>query len=182
MKLHLGCWHRDFPGFINVDLCDLPHIHYKSYIHELPFIEDASVDYVYCSHALEYYDLESAKLALKEWLRVLKPGGMLRLAVPNFEALLEVYQKTRDIKRILGPMFGRMQVSGVGEDKFIYHKIVYDFKLLSEVLTESGFVDIKLYDWRTTEHSNFDDHSQAYFPHMDKEHGLLISLNVECKK
>jgi hypothetical protein len=38
------------------------------------------------------------------------------------------------------------------------------------------------YDWRKTEHSKFDDHSQAYIPHMDKDHGTLISLNVECTK
>ena len=36
--------------------------------------------------------------------------------------------------------------------------------------------------WRETEHSQFDDHSQAYVPHMDKENGVLISLNVECNK
>ena len=38
------------------------------------------------------------------------------------------------------------------------------------------------YDWRETEHSEFDDHSQAYIPHMDKDNGTLISLNVECIK
>ena len=45
-----------------------------------------------------------------------------------------------------------------------------------------GFKDIKRYDWRETEHAEFDDHSQAYLPHMDKENGTLISLNVECTK
>ena len=42
--------------------------------------------------------------------------------------------------------------------------------------------DYKWYDWEQTEHSKFDDHSQAYIPHMDKENGTLISLNVECIK
>ena len=42
--------------------------------------------------------------------------------------------------------------------------------------------EIKKYNWRKTEHSMFDDHSQAYLPHMDKENGILISLNVECVK
>jgi len=26
MKIHLGCWHRNIPGFVNVDLCDMDHI------------------------------------------------------------------------------------------------------------------------------------------------------------
>ena len=87
-KLHLGCWHRDFPGFINVDLCDMPHINFKSNINKLPFIENSEIDLIYCSHAFEYFDQVEATEVLKaEWKRVLKANGILRLAVPNFEAL-----------------------------------------------------------------------------------------------
>ena len=42
--------------------------------------------------------------------------------------------------------------------------------------------NISKYNWRETSHSMFDDHSQAYFPHMDKEHGIHVSLNLECNK
>ena len=42
--------------------------------------------------------------------------------------------------------------------------------------------NIDKYDWSKTEHSKFDDHSQAFLPHMDKQNGTLISLNVECVK
>ena len=49
-------------------------------------------------------------------------------------------------------------------------------------MESSGFEDTKKYDWRETEHSMFDDHSQAYIPHMDKENGTLISLNLESTK
>jgi len=42
--------------------------------------------------------------------------------------------------------------------------------------------NIKRYNWKDTEHSKIDDHSQAYLPHMDKDNGTLISLNVECIK
>ena len=38
------------------------------------------------------------------------------------------------------------------------------------------------WDWRKTDHSNIDDYSQAYLPHMNKENGLLVSLNIEAKK
>ena len=54
---------------------------------------------------------------------------------------------------------------------------------LIEVFDEScDFKNVKLWDWREVEHSNFDDYSQAYIPHMDKENGTLISLNIECTK
>ena len=75
IKLHLGCGKRDIPGFVNVDLADYPHIHYKSNVDSLPFIPDSSVELIYCSHVLEYFDLVSVKNVLQEWLRVLKPGG-----------------------------------------------------------------------------------------------------------
>jgi predicted SAM-dependent methyltransferase len=182
MKLHLGCWHRNFPGFVNVDLCDMPHIHFNSSIDKLPFIENESVDYIYCSHAFEYFDLEKAQDVLFEWKRVLKPGGILRIAVPDFDKLLIVYQKTQDIKRVLGPLFGRMMIKDKNNEVCLFHKTVYNYQLIVEILSTQGFVEINRYDWRETEHSMFDDHSQAYFPHLDKENGLLISLNVEAKK
>ena len=63
----------------------------------------------------------------------------------------------------------------------IYHRQVFNFNRLKDILEESGF-KVTRYDWRDTEHAIYDDHSQAYFPHMDKEKGILVSLNVECEK
>jgi len=42
--------------------------------------------------------------------------------------------------------------------------------------------NVQTWNWRETSHSEFDDHSQAYIPHMDKDNGKLISLNVEAIK
>ena len=68
------------------------------------------------------------------------------------------------------------------DDKVIYHKTTYDFHSLKMLLEKLGMKNIKRYDWRDVDHSIFDDHSQAYIPHMDKDNGTLISLNVECMK
>ena len=67
----------------------------------------------------------------------------------------------------------------------IYHKTTYDFAELASKFIRVApldFCNINFYDWRETEHAQFDDHSQAYIPHMDKENGVLVSLNVECLK
>ena len=53
---------------------------------------------------------------------------------------------------------------------------------LSADLKEVGFSETRLWDWRTTEHAHMDDYSQAYIPHMDKENGTLVSLNIEAVK
>jgi hypothetical protein len=53
---------------------------------------------------------------------------------------------------------------------------------LEHDLKTIGFDKIYKYDWRNTEHSDIDDFSQCYLPHMDKENGKLMSLNVEAIK
>ena len=184
MKIHLGAWKRKIPGFINVDLCDFEHIHYKNRIDKLPFFNNNVADLIYCSHSLEYFDYEEAKAALIEWKRVLKKGGILRIAVPDFEKLIEIYKITGDLNKIIGPLYGKMKINTSGKDKLniLYHKMVYDQKLITELLNLCGYSNIKKYDWKKTIHKDYDDHSQAYFPHLDKKNGILISLNLEAQK
>jgi predicted SAM-dependent methyltransferase len=178
MKLHLGCGWRNFgPDWIHIDGGDYEHLEYND-ITKLSF-EDNSVDLIYSSHVLEYFDREEVIFVLNEWKRVLKQDGILRIAVPDFQSICNLYVNNQlPIDRILGPLYGKMKMS----DSTIYHKTVYDFKSLSKICYELGFKDFKRYDWRDTEHYMFDDHSQAYIPHMDKDKGTLISLNVEMKK
>lgn len=178
MKLHLGCGWRNFgQDWIHIDGGDYEHLDYKD-ITKLPF-DDNSVDLIYSSHVLEYFDREEVLTVLSEWKRVLKKGGILRIAVPDFESMCSLYMsKEITLDRILGPMYGKMKMA----DSTIYHRTVYDFESLKNISSQLKFTEFSKYDWRNTEHSKFDDHSQAYIPHMDKENGTLISLNVEMKK
>jgi len=180
VQLHLGCGKRYIPGFIHIDLADFPHIDYKTDVSDLSMFEDNSVEKIYACHVLEYFDRIQVKDVLKEWHRVLKPKGILRVAVPDFEALVKVYQQYGDLSLIIGPLYGRWEIEDT--QKVIYHCTVYDFESLKNVLESAGFANIHRYDWRKTIHKDYDDYSQAYIPHMDKEHGLLISLNLEGEK
>ena len=103
----------------------------------------------------------------------------MRLAVPNFPVLAQLYLDNKiKLENILGPLYGRMPM----DNTTIYHKTTYDFRSLANLLASLDFCNIQYYDWRSTEHAEFDDHSQAYIPHMDKQSGVLVSLNVECLK
>jgi predicted SAM-dependent methyltransferase len=178
MKLHIGCGKRNFgPKWTHIDQAHFPHIDF--YDLTSLNIDDSSIDLIYSSHTIEYFDRDEIIPILKEWSRVLKPSGILRLAVPDFEAMTKLYcNNSITLEQILGPLYGKMESNG----KIIYHKTVYDFCSLKSLLISVGFHDIYKYDWRMTDHSQFDDCSQAYLPHMNKETGVLISLNVECIK
>ena len=178
MKLNLGCGPRDFGSdWIHIDGGNYPHLHSHNII-ELPFDND-SVDLIYASHVIEYFNRDDVTVVLKEWVRCLKPKGVLRLAVPNFELYDKLYgEKKISLDDSLGPLFGKMEM----EKKTIYHKTTYDYFSLKKILQEVGMRNISKYNWRQTSHSMFDDHSQAYFPHMDKDNGTLMSLNMECIK
>lgn len=180
LKLHLGCGKRCLPGFVHVDLGDYSHIDYRHSVDRLEMFPDDAAQLIYASHVLEYFDRLEARQVLQEWNRILCPGGTLRLAVPDFGALVEVYLERGKLDLILGPLYGRAKIQGT--DIIIYHRTVYDFASLKESLEEAGFREIQRYDWRQTIHRDVDDHSQAYIPHMEKDHGKLISLNVECTK
>ena len=126
-------------------------------------------------------DREEVVPLLTRWKEVLKPNGTMRLAVPDFKSMALLYTDYNfayKIEDFLGPLYGKMKMG----DKTIYHKTAYDFDSLKNTLESIGMGDVETYDWRETKHGKFDDHSQSYLPHMDKENGKLMSLNVQCKK
>ncbi len=179
IKINMGCGWRDFgPDWQHIDGGNYNHLDSHS-ITELPY-KNNTVDLIYASHVLEYFDREEVNTVLKEWHRVLKPEGILRLAVPDFDAMVRLYlNKNMPLEDFLGPLYGKMEMA----NENIYHKTTYDFKSLHSKLKSIGFKEMKRYNWRDYPvHVKNDDHSQAYKPNMDKENGTLISLNVEVKK
>lgn len=176
IKLHLGCGKRFIPGFIHIDFGDFSHIDYNRDVSDLSIYDDNSVDLIYASHVLEHFKRFEVDKVLAEWYRVLKEGGILRIAVPDFESIITIYKKYQDMELIMGMLYG-------GQDyENNFHHIAFDFKYLSFKLKETGFKEIYRYDWRETIHRDYDDFSQSYIPHMDKENGILASLNVEAIK
>jgi len=184
MKLHLGCGRINIPGYINVDLSDLPHIHHISDISDLSFIEDQSVDLIYVSATFQYFDRKEGEGCLREWYRVLRDGGCLQISTVDFDKLLEVYAKSGKLESIIGPLYGRMGVYDSGGNclSYIYHKSVYNKPDFIKMLEKVGFKNIQEYDYRDTIHAKYDDQSQSFYPHMDKENGIHIMQNFKSFK
>lgn len=176
MKLHLGCGKVNIPGFVHVDVISMEHIDYVCSADDLHMIRDNSVELIYASHILEHFKRHQVKRVLYEWHRVLEEGGTLRISVPDFEKIVQVYQKNKNIEELIGLLMGGQTYD------YNFHHISFDYVYLKQLLEDIGFKNIERYDWKQTIHKDYDDYSQSYLPHMDKEHGLLMSLNVECTK
>ena len=179
IKLNIGCGWRNFgEDWVHIDGGDYDHLDYTD-ITKLEF-KDNTIDLIYASHVIEYFDREEVIPLLQEWFRVLKPGSKLRIAVPDFEAMVKLYlEEGYNLESFLGPLYGKMPMG----DETIYHKTTYDFFSLEKGLLSIGFTSVDRYNWRDYPvHLENDDHPQAYKPNMDKENGTLISLNIEATK
>lgn len=178
MKINIGCGSRNFgDDWIHIDGGNYDHINSKDIL--IKEFRKESAELIYASHLIEYFDRGKIVQILKRWKEVLKPNGILRLSVPNFKVYAKLYLENKiSLHDCLGPLYGKMEMG----NETIYHKTTYDFSSLKKLLEEVGLRNIKKYNWRKTEHSKFDDYSQAYIPHMEKNSGTLMSLNIECVK
>ncbi len=179
LRLHVGCGKRVIPGFTHVDIQDYPHVDYVAKVENLDFAEDGTADLIYASHVLEHFGRAEFLDVLREWHRVLKVGGVLRLSVPDFRACAKIYYE-RGLEDGLSGLMGL--ICGGQRDDYDFHKMIFDEPFLTTALYEVGFWTVRPWDWKSTDHAEIDDFSQAYIPHLDKEHGLQMSLNLEAQK
>jgi len=167
--LHLGCGDVLLLGFINTDIREEVNPDKISLVYPVDY-DDNMFDLVYASHILEHFPKKQTLNILQEWIRVLKKEGILRLSVPNFEALIEIYRQTKDLDHIIGPMYGKQNY------RYNYHNTVFDYRTLKNVMEKAGLTAVHWWDFRRTEHSEYWDYSQA------ETKGILISLNLEGRK
>jgi len=155
-----------------------PHVDIVGPVEKLPFA-DFSTSLIYASHVLEHFGRYEYQRVLAEWFRVLKPQGLLRLAVPDFAACAAIYYESGLVDGLSG-LVGLLV--GGQRDNNDYHKMIFDEAFLRRELLNTGFNEVRHWDWRNTEHAGVDDYSQAYIPHMRKDDGRLMSLNLEAVK
>ena len=177
VKLHLGCGDIHLPGYTNVDIRPLPGVDLVCDCRALG-VPDESVDLIYSCALIEEFGRFEWVDVLRHWFAKLRPGGLLRLSTSDFEAVCEWYCQTRSMDHLFGLVVGGQR------HEHSRHGMVFDFQTLKAGLKDAGFVNVHRYDWRQTDVGlwGIDDYSQAYLPHMDKENGKLMALNVEATK
>lgn len=175
MKLHIGCGNRYFEGWTNLDIAGKKADVFDD-ASKLNLIPNNSCDIIYAAHVLEHFGRKEVSAVLKVWYKKLKPKGILRLSVPDFEKVILMYKNSYKLQTLLGFLVGGQR------DQYDLHKMVFDAPCLTDLLTKVGFKKIRNWDWHKTEHSQYDDYSQAYLPHMEKNTGTMMSLNIEAIK
>lgn len=176
IKLNLGCYNKKMYGFTNVDIRPEVNPDLVDDVFTLGKMQDNSVDLIYACHVLEHADRNTYHEILKRWCAVLKPGGVLRVSVPDMRAVCEHYIYHHDLELLLSFFWGSQR------HPYDYHRIGWDEESLTIDLIDAGFSKPSLYEHTNTEHYYVDDYSQAYMPHMDRFNGRLMSLNMEATK
>jgi len=145
IKLNLGCGHRIFPkedGWINCDLANnwsdkKPDV--ECDIKKLPF-DDNYADEVHAIHVVEHFYLFEITDVLKEWKRVLKPGGTLVIEVPDMNKILRWFmQSPVDPRMTWWALYGDPGY----KNPDMVHKWCYTFDMLLSILNGVGFKNIK---------------------------------------
>jgi predicted SAM-dependent methyltransferase len=186
VKLHLGCGNVHIDGFINIDANYLPAVDIVDNARHLRKFEENSVDLIYASNVLEHLGRWEFMPALERWYAILKKGGILRVSVPDFEALCEYYLETKDLRTMYCALYGGQDNPGN------CHYLCWDFETLKNDLRTAGFVNVRRYDRNKTEHAHVRDWSLNYMPYRNKKNKILpdkewfkgkfVALNVEAVK
>lgn len=94
--INVGCGSVCHPDWINLDLAPKrSDVRYCDLAARWPF-DDGSIDVAYSSHVIEHLTREQADFLVSESYRVLKPGGIFRVATPDLEQICRLYLKRLD--------------------------------------------------------------------------------------
>jgi predicted SAM-dependent methyltransferase len=169
-RLHIG-GKEARPGWEILDALAADHVDHLGDAGNLSRFPDGTFVQVYASHVLEHFDYKDEIVrVLKEWHRVLKPGGILCVSVPDLERLCHLYLTPRlapDVRFLLMRM-----IFGGHIDKYDYHQAGLDEGYLAGQLQQAGFHSLQ----RVQSFNLFNDSSVLQVL------GMPISLNIAATR
>ncbi|PIR41808.1 MAG: hypothetical protein COV30_01280 [Candidatus Yanofskybacteria bacterium CG10_big_fil_rev_8_21_14_0_10_37_15] len=173
--IHVGCGDCVDPRFINLDTRPGLNIHVVEKVENIDKVFNAEfADLIYACHILEHIQYSKVLDTVKKMRRCLKYGGVLRLSVPDFSTMVDMYKESNNIESILRPLLG-----GQGYE-YNFHYSAFDEKYLRNILLEAGFKEVRWWDPKKADDYNFDDWAGKKINLNGKDYP--ISLNLEAVK
>ena len=145
LKLHVGSGTVRLDGWVSIDLETTADLNLD--LREgLPFA-DGAARLVYNEHLIEHITVDEGRRCLADWFRVLEPGGVLRIATPDLEYVVERYQNSwKDQAWLQLPEYAfirtRAEMMNVSF-RWWGHQYLYDGEELERRLREAGFETIR---------------------------------------
>lgn len=152
-KLQLGAGTNILEGWLNTDLSpSSASVCYLDTTRRFPFA-DESFEYVFSEHHIEHITYKEGLFTLRECYRVLRPGGIIRLATPDLGVLLGLYTPEPDeLQQRYIRFIAERFLPGIQTPRPAFvinnafhnwgHQFLYDRATLQQALTEAGFLDI----------------------------------------
>jgi len=149
VRLNLGCGDKILPGYINVDVVDQRAGTPPDVIADIRNLCDFPADYadeILAVHVIEHFWRWEVEDILREWCRVLRPGGRLILECPNLRSACEEFLKVGRDQDLSGPDGQRSMWVFYGDpawrDPLMNHRWGYTPESLGQILREVGFENV----------------------------------------
>lgn len=139
IKLHLGCGHEHFDGYINIDAQQTQATDMVLDCTKLETFKENSVDEILAYHLIEHLPVNETTQTITNWYRILKHGGKLVIECPDLEKVTERFFKTTDFERYYtynnGPAL-IYHIYGNQGDQYEFHKMGFTKSALSNLLSK----------------------------------------------
>lgn len=155
-RLHVGCGKNHFSDWINADID--PRAELIIFIEKkLPF-PDASLERIYSEHVLEHVPYETGGFFLRQAYRTLKPGGIIRIAMPDLDDLIDGYQKDwRRFDWVNWKEFAFIKTKAEMINiafRWWGHQHLYNREELARALNEAGFSAFEFVEHSQSRHDD----------------------------
>lgn len=145
--LDVGCGPNIHKNFVNLEYDWTPGIDVCWDITKKPYpFPDNRFAGIYSEHCFEHIPLQSFGENMKEFYRILKPNGVLRIIVPDGELYLDIYQRKKNGENVQMP-YEENYISPMARINGIFrnhgHQFIYDFDTMQKILEKTGFREIK---------------------------------------
>jgi len=152
MRLQIGCGKFPRPGWINTDNKVRPGVDCVADLRaDLPFA-DGTFDYAAAIHVLPHIPLAGLAPALARVLRVIKPGGVFRVALPDLEKAMDAYRR-RDAAYFAIPDAQWKSLGAKLVAQIVWHNDIrtpFTYDLAAEALANAGFAAVARCKFRET--------------------------------